>query len=198
MFDPITIIRTAGLIGIFLIIFAESGLFFGFFLPGDTLLFVSGIFASQGYLNIYALIILCIIASVMGDSVGYWTGKKFGPKLFKKDKGFFFQKKRLEDAEDFYKKHGKYTIILARFIPVIRTFAPIVAGIGKMKYSTFLKFNIIGGISWATLMITLGYFLGRVIPNPDTYILPIVIGIFVLSFVPVLIQIAKKIFKTKI
>jgi membrane-associated protein len=188
MFDPMTIIKTVGLLGIFLIIFAESGLFFGFFLPGDTLLFVAGIFASQGFLDIRLLLLLCIIAAILGDTVGYWTGKKFGPKLFKKDEGFFFKKKRLDDAEDFYKKHGKYTIILARFLPIIRTFAPIVAGIGKMKYLTFLKYNILGGIFWATLMLLLGYFLGRVIPNPDIYILPIVAVIFVISFLPLIVR----------
>jgi len=186
--NPTLIIETLGLLGIFLIIFAESGLFFGFFLPGDTLLFIAGIFASQGDISIQVLIIVCIFAAVIGDSVGYWTGKHFGPRLFNKDKGFFFKKKRLDDARVFYDKHGKYTIILARFLPVIRTFAPIVAGMGRMPYQTFLKFNILGGLFWVSLMTLLGYFLGNAISNPDAYILPIVIAIFFISFIPLIIQ----------
>lgn len=184
--DIITIIETAGLIGIFLIVFAESGLFFGFFLPGDSLLFSAGLIASGGYFNLELLIIVCILGAILGDTVGYWTGKKMGPKLFYKEDGLFFRKKYIKDAEIFYEKHGKYTIIIARFIPFIRTFAPIVAGIGNMRYGTFLFYNILGGIGWVLLLIPSGYFLGRIIPNPDTYILPIVFGIVILSLIPVL------------
>jgi len=185
MLDPILIIKAVGLIGIILIIFAETGLFFGFFFPGDSLLFTAGIFASQGYLSIEILIIGCIIAAIAGDSVGYWSGKKYGRKLFDRDSGFFFKKKRLRDAEIFYEKHGKFTIIIARFVPIIRTFAPIVAGIGKMHYRTFISYNIFGGVVWVSAMLLLGYFLGGLIPNPDKYILPISFLIIVISFLPI-------------
>ena len=195
MLDPITIIKAVGLIGIFLIIFAETGLFFGFFFPGDSLLFTAGIFASQGYLNIYLLLSGSIIMAILGDSIGYWMGHKYGRRFFNRDKGFFFKKKRLEDAENFYKKHGKFTIIIARFVPVIRTFAPIVAGIGKMNYSIFLSYNIFGGIFWVILMLLSGYFLGGLIPNIDSYLLPIILVIIVVSFLPIIIKIIQQKFK---
>lgn len=188
MLEPLTIIKAVGVIGIILIVFAETGLFFGFFFPGDSLLFTAGILASQGFLNIWILLLGCLIASILGDSVGYWSGKKYGRKLFDRDAGFFFKKKRLYDAEIFYEKHGKYTIIIARFIPVIRTFAPIVAGIGNMKYSSFISYNIFGGIFWVSLMLLSGYFLGGMIPNPDKYIIPVAFLIIVISFLPIIIK----------
>lgn len=189
--DPILIIKAAGVIGIILIVFAETGLFFGFFFPGDSLLFTAGIFASQGFFSITVLLVGCIIAAILGDSVGYWSGKKYGRQLFDRDAGFFFKKKRLYDAEIFYEKHGKSTIIIARFVPIIRTFAPIVAGIGQMSYRTFVSYNIFGGISWVTALLLLGYFLGGMIPNPDVYIIPIAFLIIILSFVPIIIKIIR-------
>lgn len=192
MLDPILIIKTVGVIGIILIIFAETGLFFGFFFPGDSLLFTAGIFASQGFMSIEVLLIGCILASIIGDSVGYWSGKKYGRKLFDRDSGFFFKKQRLHDAEEFYEKHGKFTIIIARFVPIIRTFAPIVAGIGKMHYRTFISYNIFGGIAWVSAMLLSGYFLGGLIPNPDKYILPIALFIIVISVVPIVIKTLKE------
>lgn len=191
MFDPITIIETVGTIGIICIIFAETGLFFGFFFPGDSLLFMAGIFASQGYLSIVVLIVGCILAAIIGDSVGYWTGKKWGRRLFEKDAGFFFKKKRLHDAEEFYQKHGKYTIVLARFVPIIRTFAPIVAGIGKMHYFSFISYNIFGGILWVSLVLLCGYFFGGMIPNPDTFLIPITLIIIFVSFLPIIYEIIR-------
>lgn len=191
MLDPILIIKAVGLIGIIFIIFAETGLFFGFFFPGDSLLFTAGILASQNIFNIYSLIIFCIIAAILGDSVGYWSGKKYGRKLFERDVGFFFRKQRIYDAEKFYERHGKYTIIIARFVPIIRTFAPIVAGIGNMNYSTFLTYNIFGGIFWVSTLLLLGYFLGGLIPNPDLYILPIAFLIIILSFIPIFLKIVR-------
>lgn len=191
MLDPTLIITTVGLIGIIFIIFAETGLFFGFFFPGDSLLFTAGILASQGFFNIYYLIIYCIIAAILGDSVGYWSGKKYGRKLFDRDLGILFKKSRILDAEKFYEKHGKYTIIIARFVPIIRTFAPIVAGIGKMKYSTFITYNIFGGILWITSVTLIGYFLGSMISNPDEYIIPIALLIIFISFIPIILKIIK-------
>jgi len=188
LLDPIILIKAVGIIGIILIVFAETGLFFGFFFPGDSLLFTAGIFASQGVYNIWVLLVCCIIAAILGDSVGYWSGKKYGRQLFDRDAGFFFKKKRLYDAEIFYEKHGKSTIIIARFIPIIRTFAPIVAGIGKMKYSSFVSYNIFGGIVWVSSLLLLGYFLGGVIPDPDKYIIPIAFLIIVISFLPIVVR----------
>lgn len=188
MFDPILIIKSVGIIGIIFIVFAETGLFFGFFLPGDSLLFTAGIFASQGFFNIQILLIFCIIAAILGDTAGYWSGKKYGRRLFDRDSGFLFKKKRLYDAELFYEKHGKSTIIIARFVPMIRTFAPIVAGMGNMKYRSFLSYNIFGGIIWVSGLLLLGYFLGGIIPNPDTYIIPIAVLIIVLSLLPIILK----------
>ncbi|HPS21749.1 MAG TPA: VTT domain-containing protein [Candidatus Paceibacterota bacterium] len=188
MFNPLLIIQAVGIIGVIFIVFAETGLFFGFFFPGDSLLFTAGLLASQNILNIWALIIGCILAAILGDTIGYWTGKKYGRSLFNKEEGFFFKKKRLIEAEEFYKKHGKFTIIIARFVPIVRTFAPIVAGIGKMKYKTFISYNIIGGIFWAMLMLLSGYFLGGLIPNPDRYVLPIIFIIIIISFLPVIFK----------
>jgi membrane-associated protein len=189
--DPIVIIKAAGVIGIILIVFAETGLFFGFFFPGDSLLFTAGIFASQGFFSIWVLLIGCVIAAILGDTVGYWSGKKYGRKLFDRDESFFFKKKHLYDAEIFYEKHGKSTIIIARFVPIIRTFAPIVAGIGQMHYRTFISYNVFGGISWVVGMLLLGYFLGGMIPNPDKYIIPIAFLIIVISFLPIIIKMVR-------
>ena len=192
MLDPILIIKTVGLLGIIFIIFAETGLFFGFFFPGDSLLFTAGILASQHIFNIYYLVIFCIFAAIIGDSMGYWSGKKYGRKLFERDAGFFFKKQRIYDAEKFYEKYGKYTIIVARFVPIIRTFAPIVAGIGSMQYSTFISYNILGGVLWVLLVTLLGYTLGSMITNPDNYIIPIAILIIFISFIPIILKIVKE------
>lgn len=188
MLDPILIIKTAGLVGIFLVIFAESGLFFGFFLPGDTLLFASGIFASQGYFSLSTLIVVCAFAAILGDTVGYWTGKKVGKQFFERETSLFFSKKRIYQAEHFYKKHGSATIIIARFIPLIRTFAPIVAGVAKMHYRTFAFYNTIGGILWAISVPSLGYYFGGIIPNPDKFILPIIMLVIGFSFLPFIVK----------
>lgn len=184
--DPTFLVATFGLLGVFAIVFAESGLFFGFFLPGDSLLFTAGLLASQGYFNVVVLWLGCMIAAIVGDSVGYWFGKKVGPKIFFRDDSFFFHKKHIDRTRAFYEKHGKKTIILARFVPIVRTFAPILAGVGQMEYRSFLSFNIIGGILWSTLLIFLGYGLGSFIPSIDRYLLPIVLLIILLSFVPII------------
>ncbi len=188
MLDPANIIQTVGIVGIILIVFLETGVFLGFFFPGDSLLFTAGLFAFQGFFDVKILIAGCIVAAVLGDFVGYWTGKKFGRKLFEKDKGFFFKKKRLIETEEFYEKHGRFTIIIARFVPIVRTFAPIVAGIGRMKYKTFTSYNIVGGILWVSLMIMAGYFLGSLVPNLDKYIIPIALLIIFISVIPVIIK----------
>lgn len=182
--EPIFIVKTLGAIGVIAIVFAESGLFFGFFLPGDSLLFTAGLVASQGYVNFWVLLVGSAVAAILGDSVGYTFGKKVGPKIFKKEDSRFFKKVYIERTKVFYEKHGKKTIILARFIPIVRTFAPILAGVGEMNYRTFISYNVIGGIGWTFSMLTLGYSLGKFIPNVDQYILPIVLCIIVISMLP--------------
>jgi len=191
VFNLIYIVQTFGLLGITTIIFAESGLFFGFFLPGDSILFTAGVLASQGFLNISLLVFCVWIAAVLGDTVGYWFGARIGIKMFNKEKSFFFNKKYPERAHAFYERRGGWAIVLARFIPAVRTFVPIMAGVGKMSYRKFLGYNIIGGTIWAFGMTLGGYFLGRSIPNIDSYILPIVLVIIVLSALPAFSEIIK-------
>lgn len=191
LFDLEKLILTVGYVGVFAIIFAESGLLFGFFLPGDSLLFTAGFLASQGFLDIRVLVIGTVIAAITGDSVGYVFGKRVGRKLFKRKESFFFHKRNLVKAEQFYEKHGGKTIVLARFMPFIRTFAPIIAGIGKMNYSRFLSFNVIGGLLWAFGIPVAGYWLGSVIPGVDKYLLPIIAIIIILSVMPSAIHILK-------
>ncbi len=186
--DPAFLIATLGLVGIFAIVFAESGLFFGFFFPGDSLLFTAGLLASQGHFNVVLLWSGCVFAAIVGDSVGYAFGKKVGPKLFTREDSFFFHKKHLERTSAFYQKHGKKTIILARFVPIVRTFAPILAGVGRMEYRVFLSYNVIGGVLWSTLLIFLGFVLGSIIPGIDRYLLPIIALIVALSFIPIIIE----------
>jgi membrane-associated protein len=185
-----TIFNTAGIgyIIIFGIIFAESGLLIGFFLPGDSLLFTAGLLASQGIISLWILIVVVIVAAISGDTVGYWFGHKVGPMIFKREDSRIFKKENLMRAEKFYERHGAKTIVLARFIPFIRTFAPIVAGVGNMKYRTFLIYNIAGGIVWAVSVPIAGYYLFRYIPNIDKYLLPIILLIIVISAIPAILE----------
>lgn len=190
-FDLLKILPAIGYLGIFAIIFAESGLLIGFFLPGDSLLFTSGFLASQNIYDIKILTLLCFVGAVLGDSVGYTFGHRIGRKLFHRSNSIFFHKDHLVRAEKFYEKYGKKTIVLARFMPVVRTFAPIVAGIGKMEYKTFLFYNVIGGLLWAVGLTLGGYYLGKSIPNVDHYLTPIVIAIIILSILPQTIHVLK-------
>lgn len=179
--NPETIIKTLGTIGVIAVIFTETGLFFGFFLPGDSLLFTAGFLASQGYVSFAGLLVGTFVAAVIGDSVGYAFGKKIGPAIFSRDNSLFFNKKHISRAQEFYEKHGKKTIVLARFLPVIRTFAPVMAGVGAMPYKIFLTYNILGGFLWTWIMLWLGYGLGALIPDPDRYVIPVVIAIVIIS-----------------
>ena len=189
--DLIGLIKTFGYLGIFTIVFAESGLFFGFFFPGDSLLFTAGLIASQGFLNIWILVPLIILGAILGDNVGYWFGAKVGPKIFTREDSFFFHKRHVERTHNFYLKYGAKAVVLARFIPIVRTFTPILAGVGTMPYGTFLKWNIIGGVLWGAGVTLLSYFLGAIIPGIDRYLLPIVIGIIVASFLPIAFEFFK-------
>ncbi len=181
-----------GHIGIWAIIFAESGILAGFFLPGDSLLFTAGLLAWAGHLNIYYLIIGGIIAAIAGDSFGYYLGRRFGPRVFSKENSRIFHKDHIERAKQYFAKYGPITIFLARFTPFIRTFAPVLAGVGGMEYGTFVFYNIFGGIFWVLSMTLLGYFLGSVIPDVDRYVLPIVGGIILLSVIPAVVSIVRR------
>ncbi len=185
-------LRTIGYLGVALIVFAESGLFFGCFFPGDSLLFSAGLLASQGVFNMYILVPLIIISAIVGDSVGYWFGGAVGPKIFTKEDSIFFSKQHVVRAKLFYEKYGPKAIVLARFVPIVRTFVPIVAGVAEMHYPTFLKYNILGGIGWGAGVTLLGFWLGKKIPDIDTYLLPIVIVIIVVSVLPVVFEIIKE------
>lgn len=180
-----TLIQTFGplvYLILFLVLFIETGLVFFPFLPGDSLLFVAGTLSASKLLNIYILFIILSIAAIAGDSANYWIGSFFGKKVFSR----FINKKYLDKTEEFYEKHGAKAIFLARFIPFIRTFAPFVAGVGKMKYSAFLTYNVIGGLTWVITFLTAGYFFGT-IPLIKNNLSIVIIGIIIISFVPIVI-----------
>lgn len=191
------IVSSLGLIGILAIVFAESGLLIGFFLPGDSLLFTAGFLVSAGIfkINIFVLIFLTFIAAVLGDSVGYTFGRRIGRKLFNRPSSLLFRQENMQHAEDFYEKYGSKTIIIARFIPVVRTFAPIIAGVGNMSYKTFITYNLIGGLLWSAGITLLGFGLGRWFQNLgigiDTVILPIATLIIIISIAPALYHLLK-------
>ncbi len=190
-FDLSEIIRSAGYIGIFAIIFAESGLLIGMFLPGDSLLFTAGFLASQGLFSLPVLLIVTFTAAIVGDNVGYVTGKRYGHKVFRKQNSILFDQKHIEKAEKFYEKHGGKALILARFTPVVRTVAPILAGVGKMPYRRFLIFNFVGAFLWAIGITALGFFLGKSIPDIDKYLLPAIAIVVLVSLLPTIIHMMK-------
>ncbi len=191
-YDPVLFIETVGYVGLFSIIFAESGLFFGFFFPGDSLLFAAGLLASQGFFSIIPLIIGLLFAAILGDNVGYWFGAKVGPAIFSREDSLFFHKKHIDRTERFYAKYGPKAVVLARFVPIVRTFAPILAGVGKMAYGRFLRYNILGGLLWAAGVTSMGYFLGQSIPDSEKFITPIILVIIVVSFLPILFELRKE------
>lgn len=173
------LIQAVGYVGIFIIVFIESGVPIGLILPlpGDTLLFSAGLLAATSIFDLPPLIVTVIVAAILGDSAGYWFGSHFGPKLFTKEEALFFSKQNLERTKQFYKRFGALAIVIARFLPFFRTAMPIAAGIGHMRYDVFLTFNIVGACIWGVSVTLLGYYLGSMIPNIDHYLLPIVLGI---------------------
>jgi membrane-associated protein len=181
--DAETLVRVGGLTAMTAIIFAETGLLIGFFLPGDSLLVTAGVFAAAGQLNLLHLNLLLIAAAIVGDTVGYWFGRKTGPALFRRPKSLLFNPDHLRRAHDFYEKHGGKTIVIARFMPIIRTFAPIVAGMGGMEYRRFVSFNVFGGALWVLSMTLIGYFLGQ-IPGVREHIEVVIIVVVFLSILP--------------
>lgn len=191
LLNPESLLATFGTIGLFAVIFAESGLLFGFFLPGDSLLFTAGLLASQGKLNLPVILAGCFVAAVAGDQVGYAFGRRVGPALFNRPESRFFKQEHVERADRFFDRYGPKTIVLARFVPIVRTFAPILAGVGSMQYRKFVMFNVVGGLAWAVGVTLTGYALGETIPNVDRYLLPIIALIVVVSVVPVGIELLK-------
>lgn len=190
--DLTELITTVGYAGIAGIVFAESGILVGAFLPGDSLLFTAGFLASQGLFDITILVAIIFLAAVTGDSVGYAFGHRVGKKLFKREDSLLFHRRNLIKTQAFYERHGAKTIVLARFFPVIRTFAPILAGVGNMNYRVFLMYNILGGALWSFSLTVGGYYLGRVIPDVDRYLLPIIAAIVVVSLIPSLIHVLRQ------
>jgi len=187
--DPEKLIRSFGTIGLFAIIFAESGLMVGFFLPGDSLLFAAGLLSARGTLpNIALISIGCAVAAVIGDQVGYSIGNKLGPALFKRPDSRLFKQEYLTKAGEFFEHYGAKAIILARFVPVVRTFVPVVAGAGSMHYRTFVRYNIIGGVLWAVLFTQAGYWLGKRYPWMVDKIDVLAVVIIAFSLIPVAIE----------
>lgn len=180
------LIKWGGLTVLIIIVFAETGLLVGFFLPGDSLLITAGLIAAQGYLDITVLNISLILAAIIGDQVGYLFGRKTGPRLFKREKSLLFDKEHLIKASEFYNKYGGRAIIYARFVPFARTFAPIVAGVGQMDYRKFISFNVIGGVLWVLSMTLLGYYFGN-IPFVKKNFEYVIIGVIILSLLPVIL-----------
>ncbi len=179
------IVETGGLLALALILFAETGLLIGFFLPGDTLLFAAGFFAAQGRLNLGVTLFVLFLGTLIGNMVGYEIGKRSGPRIFKSEEALLFSKQNVEYAEAFYKKHGGKTILIARFIPIVRTLAPLIAGIGKMNYRLFMAYNTIGALLWVCIITMIGYWAGKVLGkffNIDKYILPVVLLVTILTF----------------
>lgn len=181
------LVQAGGYLLLFAIIFAETGLLIGFFLPGDSLLFIAGFVASLGYMDIRIMIPLLCVAAVVGDTVGYMIGRKAGPMLFSKPDSRFFKRAHLDQAHAFYEKHGPKTIVLARFVPIVRTFAPTVAGAANMDYKQFLFYNVTGGIGWIASMSLLGYFLGNIPVIRDNLDKAILLIVF-LSVLPMIIH----------
>lgn len=186
------LIRTVGLVGLFCIVFAETGLFLGFFFPGDSLLFVAGLLAAQGLFPVSVLILVLLVAAITGNMAGYWFGKKVGPKLFERDDSLLFRKAHVRRAQSFYEKHGAKTIMLARFVPIVRTFGPIVAGIAEMNYRSFMMYNVLGALFWTVALTLGGYLFGNLITDIDRYLLPVILAIIIISFLPAVWHIWKE------
>lgn len=186
------LILGGGYVAIGLTIFAESGLLIGFFLPGDTLLFGAGILAAQGTFHLPLLITVIVVAAILGDNVGYSIGRRFGRQLFRRKDGAIFKQEYLQQAEAFYEKHGGKTVILARFVPIVRTFAPVVAGISHMPRSTFVLYNVIGGLLWGVTLPLIGYYIGSKIPGIERFVEPVILIVVVLSVAPAIIHLLRQ------
>ena len=191
------LVRVGGLALIVAIVFAETGLMVGFFLPGDSLLVTAGLFAARGDLSMLTLNLFVSLAAIAGDTVGYWIGAKAGPRIFTRDDSIWFNKKHLLTTQEFYDRHGGFTIVIARFMPILRTFAPVVAGVGTMRYPRFLAYNVFGGIGWVLSMTTIGYLLGRAVPNIDRHIHVVIVIVIFLSLLPAIIKVVRERWKVR-
>jgi membrane-associated protein len=193
--DPVKLLREGGFYLLLFVVFAETGLFFGFFLPGDYLLFLAGMFVATDKLDvsIYSLIAGLMTAAIAGNFVGYWFGKKTGPVLYQRDDSIFFKKRFLRAAEEYYKKQGAFALIMGRFIPIVRTFAPIIAGIVRLDYRKFAFYNISGALLWITSLTLLGFFLGRKFEKEiNDYLLYIIVGFILITTVPLIVTYLKR------
>ena len=188
IYDVESMVRAGGLTLLVVIVFVETGLMVGFFLPGDSLLVTAGLFAARGDLSMWSLIVLLSLAAIAGDTVGYGIGARAGPRVFTREDSFWFNKKHLATTRDFYDRHGAFTIVIARFLPIVRTFAPVVAGVGAMSYPRFLSYNVFGGIGWVLSMTCAGFFLGRIVPNIDSHIHLVIAIVIALSLLPAFIR----------
>jgi membrane-associated protein len=186
------LVRWGGYLVLVAIVFTETGLLVGFFLPGDSLLITAGLVAATGQLNIWWLNILLILAAVAGDSVGYAIGWRAGPRLFTRPKSMLFNPRHIDRTRAFYARHGAKTIVIARFVPIIRTFAPVVAGVGQMEYRRFVFYNIAGGVAWVTSMTWAGYLLGQAVPNIGDQIHVVVGIVILLSLIPILVELVRE------
>ena len=191
LYDVEGIIRWGGLLMLVVIVFAETGLMIGFFLPGDSLLVTAGVFCAAGHLELWTLLTAVTAAAIAGDQVGYWIGYRAGPLLFRREDSLFFKRRHLMRAHAFYERHGGKTIILARFMPIIRTFAPVVAGVGEMQYRRFVSFNVVGGFLWVWSMALLGFSLGHTIPDIDRHIHLVILVVVFLSILPGIIELIR-------
>jgi membrane-associated protein len=192
IYDVESLVRVGGLVGLTAIVFVETGLLLGFFLPGDSLLVTAGLFAARGDLEVVPMMVVLSIAAIAGDTVGYNIGARAGPKLFTRPDSLLFNRKHLISTKEFYERHGPFTIVIARFIPILRTFAPVVAGVGAMEYRRFIVYNVAGGIGWVVTTVLGGYFLGQMVPNIHDHIHKVIAVVIVLSLLPAIIKIAKE------
>ncbi len=192
IYDVESLVRVGGVAGLTAIVFIETGLLVGFFLPGDSLLVTAGLFAARGDLVVAYLLVALSLAAIAGDTVGYNIGARAGPKLFSRPDSLLFNRKHLITTKEFYERHGPFTIVIARFIPILRTFAPVVAGIGAMQYRRFISYNVVGGIGWVLTTVLGGYFLGQIVPNIHDHIHKVIVVVIVLSLLPAIIKFARE------
>jgi len=197
IYDVEALVRIGGLMALIAIVFVETGLFVGFFLPGDSLLVTAGLFAARGDLGLWSIFLFVSLAAIAGDTVGYTIGAKTGPKIFTREDSLLFHKKHLITTKEFYDRYGGVTIIIARFMPIVRTFAPLVAGVGGMEYRRFVFYNIAGGIGWVVSMTSLGYFLGKAVPGIDRHIDVVIAVVIFLSLLPGIIKLARERWKVR-
>ncbi|RBQ05274.1 DedA family protein [Pedobacter miscanthi] len=195
LLDPEKLLREGGFYLVIFVIYAETGLFFGFFLPGDYLLFLAGMFVATGKLDVNIALLLAglCVAAISGNFTGYWFGRRTGPLLYTRKDSFFFKKRYLKAAEDYYNKQGAFALIMGRFVPIVRTFAPIFAGVVKLEFKKFALYNIVGGVLWICSLTLLGYFLGRRFEKEiNDYLLYIIIGFILITTIPLLITFVKR------